>query len=149
LLDLSCSIDIEGGSQLGVSFGPLQINQPLRALKDNLYRCPLGGSRPPATPRPAPLQPTTRPALEIEHTGPPGAFRNQTVGNAIRVKNTGDGTPRTSPSRTRRRTPARSSQATPPDRRLRPTQATTTRSRYGALPLTAHRTAERAQSRDI
>ena len=30
-LDLSCSIDIVGGSQVGISFGPFQINQPLPA----------------------------------------------------------------------------------------------------------------------
>jgi uncharacterized repeat protein (TIGR01451 family) len=87
-LDLSCSIDIEGGSQVGVSFGPFQINQPLPAPKINLYRCP-----PTPTPTtPTTPQPTTRPALEIEHTGPLGAFLNQTFGYAIRVKNTGDGT---------------------------------------------------------
>jgi uncharacterized repeat protein (TIGR01451 family) len=94
-LDLSCSIDIEGGSQVGVSFGPFQINQPLPAPKYNLYRCPPGGSPPPPSSTPTPPttpQPTTRPALQLEHTGPLGAFLNQTFGYAIRVKNTGDGT---------------------------------------------------------
>ncbi len=36
-------------------------------------------------------QPVTRPALELTHTGPLGAFQNQTFGYAIRVTNTGDG----------------------------------------------------------
>ena len=94
-LDLSCSIDIEGGSQVGINFGPFGINQPLPAPKVNLYRCPPGGSPPPArrrpTPTPPPPQPQTRPSLAIEHTGPLGAFLNQTFGYAIRVKNTGDG----------------------------------------------------------
>ena len=93
-LDLSCSIDIEGGSQVGINFGPFGINQPLPAPKVNLYRCPPGGSPPPGTPTPTPVACRSRrpgPALAIEHTGPLGAFLNQTFGYAIRVKNTGDG----------------------------------------------------------
>jgi uncharacterized repeat protein (TIGR01451 family) len=94
-LDASCSIDIEGGSQVGVSFGPFQINQPLPAPKVNLYRCPPGGNPPPPASTPTPVgQPVTRPALKIAHTGPLGAFAGQTFAYAIRVKNTGDGTAR-------------------------------------------------------
>ncbi len=88
-LDLSCSLDFEGNSQIGVSFGPFQINQPLPAPKWNLYRCPPGGNPPPTpTPTPAP-QPSGKPALKVEHTGPLGAFLNQRFGYAIRVTNTG------------------------------------------------------------
>ena len=60
-LDLSCSIDIEGGSQVGINFGPFGINQPLPAPKVNLYRCPPGGSPPPGTPTPTPTPPTPQP----------------------------------------------------------------------------------------
>jgi uncharacterized repeat protein (TIGR01451 family) len=71
-LDHSCSLDLVGDSQAGISIGPFELNQQLPAPKKNLYRCPAGP-----------------PQLAITQSAPFGAFLNQAFDYTIRVTNTG------------------------------------------------------------
>lgn len=98
-LDRSCSLDLVGGSQAGVSVGPFQLNQNLPAPKKNLYRCPAQRGPGPAqgpgpAPQSGPAPGLTAPRLTIAQTGPLGAFLNQAFDYSIRVTNTGSGTAR-------------------------------------------------------
>ncbi|HEX3434235.1 MAG TPA: hypothetical protein VHT25_09260 [Solirubrobacteraceae bacterium] len=75
-LDGTCSLDLEGGSRVGISIGPFQLNENLPAPTANLYRC-------------------ARPSqLAIAQTGPFGAFPSQAFEYAIKVTNTGSTTAR-------------------------------------------------------
>jgi uncharacterized repeat protein (TIGR01451 family) len=75
-LDGSCAVELVGGSQVGISIGPFQLNEPLPAPTATLYRCP-----PP-------------PQLSISQSGPLGAFPNQEFGYAITVRNSSSTTAR-------------------------------------------------------
>jgi uncharacterized repeat protein (TIGR01451 family) len=90
-LDRSCSLDLVGGSQAGISFGPFQINQNLPAPTKTLFRCPLTPP-PPPPPGPGPGPGPAGPAhLGITQSGPLGAFPNQLFTYTIRVTNSGSG----------------------------------------------------------
>ena len=77
-LPANCSLDLVGGSQVGISVGPFQLNQPLPAPKLNLARC--------VAPPPA-----TKPKLTVSETAPLGAFLDQELAYTVVVRNTGSG----------------------------------------------------------
>jgi uncharacterized repeat protein (TIGR01451 family) len=73
-VDGSCSLDAVLGSQFGVNFGPLGVNQPLPDLSHTLGRC----------------KPATAARLAITHDGPLGAFANQKFAYTTQVTNSGN-----------------------------------------------------------
>jgi uncharacterized repeat protein (TIGR01451 family) len=73
-LDGSCSLNLVSGSEVGISLGPIELNQSLPAPTRRLYSCP---------------QP---PKLSITQSAPFGAFPNQAFEYVLKVTNNGAAT---------------------------------------------------------